>query len=404
MRKTAIFSAILIACILNFTLKYEAFAKKKYQNSPYKEYLYQQKVLQKVEKEKYERGLLPFSGYMSKDDYEELSRDIPTSEIKVPEAKLPKDIKMKYVPQPTYKLTRYNNPPGSVELNIQRKFKFDRTFNAQGVASPDRKIMVYPVIYYYAKQQCTAGELYVIPLDTSLPDVQRLETANIAKRIPAPILSTSKDLSDEFTFRSMTPVDFSPDSLRLAAKEKVGNSYDGIWQTNLWVYDFETQSARELSEIRDAIKFYWLNTKGESLDDRRWDIYPLGFDSNDPQRIVVSAYGFTGGKAKFLGNWSIDYKGEQSRLISLFDPQAQVGMNGFKLIQDGVVTPDVVKAEEKKADKKVKKKRKAEKKEAKKVKKEKKHVYKQKVKEIKKETKQVKKQYNKLNRGSKPTE
>jgi len=380
-----------------------ALAKNGQPNTSYEEYKYEQKVLRAQEIEKYNRSLLPQSGFMTREEYENASKDIPNSEIKVPAYVLPRDIKSKYVPQPTYKLTRYNNPPGSAELHIDRRFRFDRQENGPAITSPKRDFMVYPVVYYYVSNQCTAGDLFVIPLDKSLPDVERIQRANIIKRIPEPILSTQKEISTKATFRTMTPVDFSADGSKLIAKEKIGNSNDGIWQTNLWVYDFNTQQGRNLSEVRDAIRFYWKNVEGLTLDEKRWDIYPLGFDAENPDRIIVSAYGYTGGKPNFLGNWSIDSQGERTELVSLFEAGAKVSTNGYKIVKSGVVYPSQVKKSEKRQDKLIKKKRKAEKKSMKAVKKQKKAALKKRLKEMKSEESSAVKQYKKQQNSWGPT-
>jgi len=369
------------------------FAQKKTTNTPYQEFLYQQKVLRKVEKDNYKAGLLPPSGFMTKEEYEKKSADVETSSISVPEPKLPNDIKMKYIPQPTYKLARYNDPPGTVELKMGRKLHFDRQENGLGVASPDKSIMVYPAIYYYAISKSTSCDLFVIPLDKSLPDVDRLLRANVVRRNPEPILSTDKNIDVDYSFKTITPIDFSPDGLRLIAKEKIGYSYDGIWKTNLWAYDFETKTAKNLVEVRDAIKFYWFETKGIRLDEKRWDIFPLGFDANDPTRIIVTAYAFTGNIPKFLGTWSVDYKGERTLLVSLFDSTANVSSNGFKLVQSGVVNPSVVLADEKKQDKIIKAKRKEAKKTQKVQAKASKASFNKKIKEMKRDEAEMSKSY-----------
>lgn len=360
-----------------------AFAKKYRVNTPRQEHLYQQKVLIKVEKARYKASLLPFSGYQTVEDYENKSKCIPNADKTIPAPELPNDIKMQYVPQPVFKLTKYNNPPGAAELRIDRMIYYDRQENAQGIVSPDITFMVYPSIYYYANCQCTSADLFILPLDKSLPDVERISRANIVRKLPNPILSTDKSIDQKYVFRTLTPVDFSVDSSVLAIKEKVGYTYDGIWRTDLWVYDFRTQKAKKLVEVRDAIKFYWLNTDGTHLDDKRWDIYPLGFDVKNPERIVVSAYGFTGKTPKFLGTWSIDVNGERTMLVSLFDDQPQISMNGYKLIKSGVVNPNIVMKDKKKQIKLIKKKRKEAKKQRKAAKKKAKKELKKRIKEIK---------------------
>lgn len=380
--------------LCQFLLVSPAIAQNKNVNTPQNQYKYEQKVLRQEEIEKYERSLLPQSGLMTVEDYENLSKDIPNSDKVIQPYKAPKDIKMKYVPQQTYKLVRYNDPPGSAELKLSRKFRYDRQQNCGAITSPNLDLMVYPVVYYYALNQCTASDLFIIPLDKSLPDVDRVLRANVIKRIQTPILSTPKEIRERFTFRTLTPVDFSPDGTKLAVKEKIGNVNDGIWKTNLWVYDFMTNQVKELSEIRDAIKFYWMNTNGIMLDEKRWDITPLGFDANDPERIVVNAYGFTGKAPKFLGTWSIDYKGENTQLVSLFEPKANISMSGFKAVPSGVVDPAKIMADEKQEDKQLKQKRKQETKDKKNDIKKKKAALKQRLKEMQKGEQEGLRQYN----------
>lgn len=403
-------SALLIfALYLSFFVSTPAhsfdlpFSKKLKVYTPKDQYKYKQNILRQEEVEKFEKSLLPESGYMTREEYEAQSKYVPNAQKNVPEYKQPNDLGMKYVPQPIYKLARYNNPPGSPELHIGRRLNFDRQFTCPGITSPNKDILVYPVIYYYAVNQCTSGDLFVIPLDKGLPDVERIQRANIIKRNPVPILSTDKNITEKFIFRTMTPIDFSADGSKLVAKEKIGSVQDGIWKTNLWVYDFNANAARQIPEVREAIKYYWANKENLILDEKRWDIYPMGFDANDPNRIVVSAYGYTGRLPKFLGLWSVDCDGDRSMLISLFKDSAPVSVNGYKLIKDGVVEPFLVEQAEQNLKKSAKKKKQAEKKAAKDDYKQKKKALNKKLKEMKKEESQVLHGYNQqLNSKSKP--
>jgi len=263
--------------------------------------------------------------------------------------------------------------------------------------------MVYPAIYYYVSSKTTACDLFVIPLDMSLPDVDRVLRANVARRNPDPILSTDKSIDVDYAFKTMTPIDFSADGLRLLAKEKIGYEFDGIWKTNLWSYDFETKTAKNLVEVRDAIKLYWLETKGIRLDEKRWDIFPLGFDVSDPTRIIVTAYAYTGDVPKFLGTWSVDYKGERTLLVSLFDANAGVSTNGYKLVQSGVVNIEKVFAAEKTQNKTIKANRKKEKKVQKTNAKAGQEVLNKKIKEMKAQEAARKKIYQPKNTFSAPT-
>ena len=378
-KKLALFLIIVLSQIGFLT---PAFAKKPKVYTEKQEKKYKKEVLKKEAIEEYERNLLPESGYMTIEEYKEKSKDIPTSQRVVPEYELPKDTNMKYIPQPVYKLARYNNPPGSPDLHIDFRFKYDRIFICPGITSPKKDLLVYPVINYYATNQCVACKLFEIPLDKSLTDVKRIKNANIMNRNQIPILETSQDIKEKFVFRTLTPIDFSEDASKLLVKEKIGYIHDGIWQTNVIIYDFKTKKRKEIPEIKEAIKFYWLNSEDLRLSEKRWDIFPLGFDAKDPDRILVSAYGYTGNIPKFLGTWSIDCNGERSLLVSLLEEKGKVSINGYKLVKDGVIDPATVYNDEKELEKTIKQKKKLEKKTKKQEEKAKKKELKQKLKEI----------------------
>lgn len=352
-----------------------------------KELDYVYKIRKRELKEQYEKSLMPKSGYMTVAQYEAESR-VKDKTKEDRDFKPPiQDKDMKYLPQPVYKLVRYNDPPGSPDLQLSRKYKFERKENNYGLVANDLKSMVYPVVYYYADRNVTTCDVFVVPLDTSIPDTQRILKANVAKRWQKPILETEKDTEVRNTFRTMTPIDFNIDHTKLVAKEKIGNTFDGIWQTNVWTYDFLTKKATNLTEIRQAILHYWEKEKHFELSEYRWDIYPLGFDKNHGDRVLINAYAFTGGKPKFLGAWSIDYNGQYSKLESLENQSMEVSVIGFKLIQAGVKDPKMVKAETKHLED-VKKIEEKELKEAKKQeKKEKEFVYKRQLKQLKEEFK-----------------
>ena len=101
-----------------------------------------------------------------------------------------------------------------------------------------------------------------------------------------------------------------------------------MWRTNLLVYNLETGKIKELSEVREAIQYYWRENHNLYLKDYRWDIYPIGWDALNPERIIVFAYAATGEKPKYLGAWSIDFYGDRAMLMSLTDTNFQVSQNG----------------------------------------------------------------------------
>ena len=314
----------------------------KRQDKQVSEMLYINKVNKQDEKEKYKKSVLPKSGYMTLEEYESASRPLSKKEINakiLDKAELPADKNYVYVPQHIFKLVKYNDPVGSPELSLPRKMQFDRQINAQGIVSGDFKRLVYPSVYYYAEADCVSCDLFVINLDQTLPNLEKVKKANVLNKEPNPILSTSKDIDTKFVFRTLTPIDFSSDNSKLAIKEKIGYKHDGIWKTDLWVYDFETGKAKNLTALREAIVYFWENKEGINLDNNRWDIYPMGFDANDDERIIVCAYGYTGNAPQFLGCWSIDINNTAAKLESLTNSGMAVSTTGYRLAEEHEVKP-----------------------------------------------------------------
>ena len=288
------------------------------------------------------------SGYMTMEEYEKRSeyKEPSTFEIQTPKIERPSDFK--YVPQPLFKVVKYNDPPGGVELQLGRKLYFNRYINGQGVTSPDYTKMVYPVTYYYNDSGSVGADLFVIPLDQKENNMNKILKANTSHRLENPILSTDKAIDNYAAFRTLTPIDFSADGTKLLAKEKIGSGEDGIWETRIYIYDFTTEKSYDLSAVRDAIKYYWKEYANLNLIEKRWDIRPLGFDAGYPDRVVVQGYAYTGGKPVFLGTWSVDCYGENSKLVTFDkDFMPKISMNGFKLQKDGVQQYQVVVTEEK---------------------------------------------------------
>ena len=71
---------------------------------------------------------------------------------------------------------------------------------------------------------------------------------------------------------------------------------------------------------------------GINIDDYRWDIIPMGWDANNPERILVCAYAVTKKKStKFLGVYSVDSRGENTQLISDKPMAINTSANGLVL-------------------------------------------------------------------------
>lgn len=348
---------IISILILSFCLKAFALEIPNKQDMRSKNLRYKYDRLKEQEKYKKEGKILNLtpSGYMTVDEYEELSKyqDKSKKELDIPKVQTPSDFK--YVPHPTYKIVRYNSPAGSTELRLGKRLYTQRQINAQGIVAPDFSMLIYPAIYYYTDSASVASDVFVIPLYGQDEPLQKILKANIMHRIPEPILSTDKSISDYAAFRSLTPVDFSADGKKILIKEKIGSREDGIWKTSIFVYDFTNKTDYKLDEVRDAIVYFWKEYMDLNLDDYRWDIYPLGFLKSQPDRVAVQAIAYTGETPVFLGTWSIDTKGNQSRVVSFQkNVEPLISANGYKVVQDGVEEYDVIEKEEKNQEKEAK--------------------------------------------------
>lgn len=347
-------AGMIMATKIHFSQMKYPFIKRK--DRVVAEKIYQNEVNKVEETEKYEKSRLPESGYMTVEEYESKSRAKTKKEIseEVKGGEVPKDSNMVYVPQKTFKLVKYNDPIGSPELNLPRKLNFDRQINVQGIISGDKEILVYPTVYYYAESDCTSCDLFMIKLDSTLNDTEKVLKANIVQKEEQPLISTDKSIDTKFVFRTLTPIDFSSDNKKLVVKEKIGYRHDGIWKTDLWVYDFELKEARKIPQIREAIIDYWANSGGVDFEENRWDIYPMGFDANDDNRIILCAYAYTGDVPKFLGTWSIDVEGNNSKLEDLEGSSVPVAVIGYRLAEDSVKDASEVEFEAKIAKEKEK--------------------------------------------------
>lgn len=237
-----------------------------------------------------------------------------------------KDEKLVALPDPSITLRKYNNPPGFVDINLTKLIKA-RNVNSIGVVSPGYDKMAYSTIFYYPATKTASAELYLMKLDMSKGLQSRIENAhvNLGKRT---IYKTGMDALELDIQKTLTVVDWSADGKRIAIKEKISYNAEGLWKTNLLIYDLQTGKVKNLSEVREAIQYYWREKQNLYLKDYRWDIYPIGWDALNPERIIVFAYASTGEKPKYLGAWSIDYHGDRAMLMSLTDTDFKVSQNG----------------------------------------------------------------------------
>ncbi len=264
------------------------------------------------------------------DEYLEISKDVKRGEINVQETGIQKDAKIIDLPDPIIRITKYNDPPGVADLNLSNLSSSAKA-NSIAVMSPDRSKIVYSVANLFPSENIVSSSMYLINLKSSGDIKENLKNAHEIMREREPILSTQDFSLTKTEFKTLVLVDWSSDSKKIAVKEKVGSVSEGIWQTNLWVYDFETKQKNKLNSVREAIRYWWKTNQNIDLIDYMWDIYPIGWDSKNPDRIVLYAYAYTSSAPKFLGTWSVDCKNERSELLSIDKTNFSVSSNGYSL-------------------------------------------------------------------------
>ena len=263
------------------------------------------------------------------DDYYIMALDKKRSDFIIPEPefKTPDEL---ILPDPHYRVVSYNSPPGQRNINLSQLIN-TRTAVSPGILSPDKSKMVYTSANFYPRTMQTASAAYVIPVLNKNDAYQALYMTNIMSQDMKPIVTSGMEQLIRYQYKTLFPIDFSQDSSKIAFKEKVGSNLADTWQTNVIVYDFDTGKAKRLTAVREAIIYWWRQNRQIELKDYMWDIFPVGWEKQNPDRLVVYAYAFTGSKPLFLGTWSIDYNEEKSALISIDTTDVQIDLNGFGL-------------------------------------------------------------------------
>ncbi len=248
--------------------------------------------------------------------------------IPEPDFKREEDI---ILPEPDFRVVRYNLPPGQRNIDVRRVVS-ERAVASPGILSPDKTKMVYTKAFFYPQKMQTASCAYLIKVPENSGNVYDvLYKTNVMQGEVKPFLTAGMDELIEYQFKTLFPIDWSKDSNKIAFKEKTGSNLSETWQTNIIIYDFKTNKAKRLNAVREAIIYWWRENKNIDLKDYMWDIFPIGWDKNNPDRMILYAYAFTKDKPLFLGTWSIDYNENRSELISVSSAQADIDLNGFGL-------------------------------------------------------------------------
>lgn len=263
------------------------------------------------------------------DDYYNIAADKKRKDFVIPEPKFTPEDGF-YFSDPHFRVVRYNMPPGQRNIDLS-KLVSKRVASSAGILSPDKTKMVYTKSFFYPKLSQTSSSAYYIPIQNPSDAYDVLYSTNVMQGDVNPIFSVGMDEMQQFQFRTLFPIDWSKDSSKIAFKEKVGSNLSETWQTNVIIYDFKSKNWKRLTAVREAVIYWWRNNKQIDLKDYMWDIFPVGWDKANPDRLIVYAYAFTKDNPLFLGTWSIDYNESKSALISIDSTDAEIDLNGFGL-------------------------------------------------------------------------
>ncbi len=265
-------------------------------------------------------------------EYLEMCKDVKRADIKVPSPNYPKDDKLVNLPEPDLEIVKYNTPPGAREIELTQLTKNGFVIS-HAVLSPDKLRSVYTKVFYYPGTQQVASEIYTIDIPEGTSITKALRDYHTIDEEREPVIRAGTDLLFNNEKRVLSLLDWSEDGQKIAVVEKIGALTQGPWKTQIRTYDFETQTAYELTALREAIRYYWRTNKNLDLIDYMWDIFPLGWDAIHKDRIICYAYAFNKDKKspKFLGTWSIDYKNQRPELMSVDGTDFEVTINGYAL-------------------------------------------------------------------------
>jgi hypothetical protein len=244
---------------------------------------------------------------------------------------------------PFFRFEPYNDPSGTQNLNLFNIEK-SRQIVSQAVISPDKTKAAYCETDFYPQTKQTASRLFYInipipqpseisgELVSETPDMYKIKTL---ENPGIKILEAGRGYLAKELFETLTIVDWSQDGKKLLVKETTGEHQRGIHKTDLWVYDFDSQKAKKLLELRKAIIYYWSKKHNFRIDEFRWDITPLGWALNDNNLIIANFYGYNDKGKQFMGAFGIAADGKTSRILSPDNENLPVSKNGLVVIIEG---------------------------------------------------------------------
>jgi hypothetical protein len=233
----------------------------------------------------------------------------------------------------------YNQPAGFREFDLWW-VEEECLRRTPPLIAPDFSAYVYGESLFMPDTRQTFSTLYWVPLPASLRggDSSSLEastppsylsyfdeTAMLQRR--KAFLKVNQDSQKSFSFETLTPVDWTPNSQRLLFKRRSGLLYTGLRASDVLVWDAKTGGISLYQELLRALAYHFITLgQGKGLSPRleamAWDIEPLGWQEGSNDVFYWRAWAYTNypEKARLpLGLWSYNVALKETRLLDLGD-------------------------------------------------------------------------------------
>jgi hypothetical protein len=251
----------------------------------------------------------------------------------------------------------YNSPAGFIEQDLWW-IEEEYLRRTHPLIAPDFSGYVYGEVLFLPDVRQTFSTLYWVPLpkgpfvrssmDLTPPTVQHSkdprtylsyfdEQAMLQRR--SALLKVNQGEPKNFSFETLTPVDWSSNSQRLLFKRRAGLLYTGLRASDVLVWDAKKGSISLYQELTRALAYHFITLgKGQSMNPRianmAWDVEPLGWKEGSNDVFYWRAWAYTNYPEKTrypLGLWSYHVGLEESRLLDVdeFRIPSDVAQNGF---------------------------------------------------------------------------
>jgi hypothetical protein len=256
----------------------------------------------------------------------------------------------------------YNEPAGFVEHDLWW-IEEECLRRTHPLIAPDFSGYVYGEVLFLPDVRQTFSTLYWVPLpklpfvrssmDLSPPTVQNTqdprtylsyfdEEAMLQRR--SALLKVNQGQQKNFSFETLTPVDWSANSQRLLFKRRAGLLYTGLRASDVLVWDAKKGSVSLYQELTRALAYHFITLgKGQAMNPRiptmAWDVEPLGWKEGSNDIFYWRAWAYTNYPEKTrypLGLWSYNVDLEETRLLNVdeFHIPKDVAQNGFVPVLD----------------------------------------------------------------------